>query len=434
VSRTLAALQERSGDTLTFGDEQAIISWAHGPHDKIAVDGLVATHEMHRQRMNQVMDGQRSGDAGDLVRAVSSRLVVVHDDADAVAEAPFAAEAFSLHPGTLYGLVQKWLEAEEEVGLEEWGVRALQDLGDADESGQSVYRWQPVQDREDVQGSVLVLVHPALAGYDPELGFVPDRSTGYRAKLPPPQATGQGGVNPYLLETYAEHARLVHRAFERQVWPELAPAAARLERVLKWPAGLIEEAAHLVALLHDAGKLNRRWQDWVRKYQRAIGRPAPAGLYAHTDFDPANPLHREQQRILGRKPSHAVEGAIAVAPLLAAALQQCEPLFNAAVTAIVRHHGAFTRMGQRYTLDPAAVGAVGETLSWLPPRISAGVDPAALWTCQNPSEHVVRDFLVDVGKDDEYLAYALLARALRRADQEGTSMGSRGSLHREATM
>jgi len=427
VARTLAGFQARHGDTLTFSDEQAIISAAHGPRDHTIVEGLVATQEMHRRRMNSVMDGQRSGEAGDLIRAVSSRLVVVHDDPQAVSERPFAAEAFSLHPGTVYGLVNKWLEREWDLDLDGgYGVQALHDRGDVEESGRSAYDWIPINEdnKSDVAGSVLVLVHPALAGYDPDLGFVPDRSTGYRARLAPAREVAQRGGYAYRLESYAEHARLVYQAFQRHAWPELAPAAARLEHACGWPDGVMERAAHLVVLLHDVGKLNRGWQDWVMRYQKAVGRPAPAGFYAHTDFDPTNPLHREKQKLLRRKPPHAVEGAVAVAPLLAAASEGCMPVFNAAFTAIARHHGAFTREYRRYALAPAAGQTVAETLVWLPLSLAAGLDAGDLLVSEDPARTPVDELLVDPQRDREFLAYVLLARALRRADQAGTAAGN----------
>jgi CRISPR-associated endonuclease/helicase Cas3 len=424
IVRTLVEFQSRHGDTLTFGDEQAIISAAHGPRDRAVVQGLTATREMHRRKMNAVMDGQRSGKAGDLIRAVSSRLVVVHDDAEAVRDRPFAVESFSLHPNTVYGLVKKWLERESALDLDDWGVRALHDQGDVGESGQSVYGWIPIdeENKDDVRGSVLVLVHPELAGYDSTLGFVPDRGTGYRARLAPEPTAASRGQHSYRLESYAEHTRLVYQAFQRHAWPELALAAARLERACGWPQGALERAAHLVVLLHDVGKLNKKWQDWVAQYQEAIGRAAPPGFYSHTDFDPSNPLHEEKQRSLGRRPPHAVEGATAVAPLLAEVFQTCEVVFNAAFTAIARHHGAFTKKGQRYTLVPGAAQAVAETLAWLP--AGWGIEMGELWSSQNPDEATVGEFLVEPGRDGEFLAYTLLARALRRADQMGTQKGS----------
>jgi CRISPR-associated endonuclease/helicase Cas3 len=423
VARTLVEFRERHGVVLTFSDEQNVVSAAHGPRDRAIVEGLVAAREVHRRRMNRVMDGERTGDTGDLIRAVSSRLVVVHDDPQAVLERPFAAEAFSLHHSTLYGLVSKWLAREQAVEADldgGYAVQALHDLGDEGQSGRSDYRWLPVQDRDDIVGSALVLVHPALAGYDPDLGFVPDRSTGYRARLAPVRDDAPRGGYAYHLESYREHVQLVYQAFQRDVWAELARAAAQLECAFGWPAGVIEQAARLVILFHDVGKLNRTWQGWVRRYQKVIGRSASPGFYAHTDFDPASPLHEEKQRAQGRKPPHAVEGAVAVAPLLASAFKDCEPLFNAAFTAIARHHGAFTREYKRYTLDPGACAEVAGTLNLLPAALAGNLHAEDLLTSESPTRTSIDDLFVNPGRDTEFLAYILLARALRRADQMGT--------------
>ena len=425
IALTLAELRDRNGQAYTFRDEQEIISAAHGLRDQSVVTGLVATGEMHRRRMNRVMEGQRSGDASNLIRAVSSRLVVVHDDEQSVLERPFSAEAFGLHPGTLRGLVRGWLDREDEMDAEGWAVQALHDMGDVGERGRSTYRWLPVQDVSDVAGSVLVLVHPDLAGYDPDLGFLPDRGTAYRASIASPADQGRPGRYGYRLESYTDHARTVYDAFNRQAWPELSSAAARLERACGWAPGLLARAAHLVVLLHDLGKLNRDWQEWVFRYQRAIGQPAPPGTYAHTDFDPTNPLHARAQAALGRKPPHSVEGAVASAPLLVAATEGVKPVFKAAFSAIARHHGAFTSNYQRYALEPEATAAAAETLAWLPDIMAAGLQARDLLTSENPVRTGVEDLFVDPQDGGQFLAYALLARALRRADQAGTEIGSR---------
>ena len=71
---------------------------------------------------------------------------------------------------------------------------------------------------------------------------------------------------------------------------------------------------------------------------------------------------------------------------------------------------------------------MSETLEWLPSRLAAGLDTLTrlragveLWTNENPTEATVSDLLVNPERDEEFLAYALLARALRRAggDEKG---------------
>ena len=426
VRATWDEFARRNGTAVGFEDEQAIINAAHGLRDRAVVQGLVAAQDMHKELMHAVMDGSAYGNVAELVHLVSSRRVVVHDDPDAVLERPFAAEAFSLHPGTVYGLVDRWLSQADEIGLNEVPVYALHDSGDVGERGRSTYDWVPidVSNKRDVAGSVLVLVHPALAGYDPDLGFLADRSTGYRARLAPAQVVGARPEYGYQLESYGEHVRRVLHAMVSVAWPELACAAGRLEQVFGWPSRVIEQAAHLVAVLHDLGKLNQAWQRWVVDYQAGIGCPVGRGFYAHTYYDPANAAHRERQRATLRKPSHAVEGATAAAPLLAAVFQGCEPVFNAAFTAIARHHGAFVRQGHRYALASGAREAVADTLTMMPGDLAAGADPASIWTNEDPREDLVADLLVNPARDAEFLAYVLLARALRRADQAGTAQAT----------
>lgn len=421
VQLTWQVLQGIDGQALTFSDEQVFVSQTHGDKDRAIVSGLTGRQEGHRRRMNKVMRGEPDEYAAALIRAVVALQVVVHNDPEAVAQRPFAAESFSLHPGTVRGQVKRWREA---GLLRDGAVQKLQDQGDKDENGRSVYTWEPVCHENELGGAVLLLLSPQLAGYDPVLGLLLDRATGYRTALSSPTERAPRDVYRYRLESYYDHVQRVHTAFTHKVWPELSPAAACLERVFGWTEGVLTRAAHLVVLWHDVGKLNQPWQQWVQEYQDKITLPAPRGFFAHTDYDPGNMQHNAIQRSMPRRPSHAVEGATAVAPLLAGVLGTCRPVFNAAFTAIARHHGAFTQSGQAYRLAQGARQAITETLALGPEELQRGVDVHALWAAENPSTDKVRDFLVDPGDEAAFLAYTLLARALRRADQLGTQLGS----------
>ena len=203
----------------------------------------------------------------------------------------------------------------------------------------------------------------------------------------------------------------------------MAAAAGRLEQEFDWPSGIVARAAHMAALLHDAGKLSQGWQGWVQRYQKAIGQPATEGFYAHTLYDPSDPLHRAKQSKMGRRRPHAVEGAVAVAPLLLAALGECPDVVRAAFSAIARHHGAFSSQFQRYQLVPGAQEAVAQTLACLPWQTAIWQNGGDLITAAGPDQQI-DEFLVDPDDDGPLLAYLLIARALRRADQVGTARGS----------
>ncbi len=422
IQRTIEAFQACEDRVLPFSHEQRIVSQAHGPSDQQMLKGLAATQMAHRDKMARVMDGERQAGAGDLIRAVSSQLIVIHDNPQEVAIRPFAAESFSLHPGTVRKHVRLWQDA----GQLDDRVHTLLDAGDTDERGHSTYTWKAVETGRDLRGAALLLIHPDLAGYDSELGLVLGRGTGYRARLRVQQRDDKAyGREVYRLESYLEHVQLVYEAFSAQVWPEMAEAASRMEKAFKWPAGIIADAAHMASLFHDVGKLNRSWQKWVKDYQQAISRPIQDHeAYAHTDFDPTEAHHIAQQHTMRPRPPHAVEGATAVAPLLARSFRDHPQVCKAAFTAIARHHGAFTKQGQPYTLVPQARDILAESLTLLPKRVGTTMDVNAIWHSQEPTKEKIRNLLINPKHKKEVLPYILIARALRRADQLGTARGT----------
>ena len=370
--RTWNELYSLDGQALRFSQEQALVQAVHGEADRAAVKGLTAGQATHRERMHRVMDGERnSGEAADLIRQVSSRRVIVHDDPDLVAGQPFAYESFSLFSGSVSKLVDEWRERAQSEGLENWGVWGLFDGGDKDENGRSVYAWLPAIDKTVAERSAAIMVDPLLAGYTSLLGFVPDRGTGYASRLIASSAEEERQAYGYRLETYEEHVRRVYDAMG-EIWGQFAYPAGRLEGVAGWPENTLERAALLVALLHDVGKLTRGWQDWVVRYQQTIGRPVAGGqCYAHTDRDPADESHRRAEKAAGARPPHAGEGAFAAAEMLGAILGDHEPVFRAALTAIARHHGPFTKDCKVFRLAPDSGEAVGRTAAYLPRRPQA---------------------------------------------------------------
>lgn len=426
---TVDAFGQRDGQEFTFSQEQGVVSIVHGPRDQRTVEGLGAGREPHRHQMNAVFRGDYGASAGQLIREVSTQRVVVHGDPKELGETPYEWESFGLHSGTVQGLVKRWLARAQELELEDVAVHALHDCGDPDESGRTQYDWMPVTSTDDATGAVMIAVSPDLATYSLEMGFLPEHGGEYTAReLLRPEAKGWEEYH-YHLEPFQEHAALVLDGV-RAVWPDLDHAATRLERRAGWPEGTLRKAAELVALLHDTGKLSRGWQGWVRRYQQAIERPVTGGFYAHTDRDPAIPGHIEAERAMGRRPPHAMESALSVVRLMSSLLYESDPegdVTKAALTAIGRHHGAFAREFRSYRLERGAAPAIAGLLTstgldvvWDPSLLLAEADP------NNPQINV-SEILVDPQSDHALLAYGLLARCLRQADQAGTAAaGARG--------
>lgn len=422
---TLEQFRERSGCTLEFLDEQEIISAVHGPLDQQIIAVLRQTAYEHRRRMFAVMRHDDTADARHLIREIFQQQVTIHSEPDELLAAPFDVPSFGVYPGTLQKYVKGWLERAAELELP-WAVKYLCAIPDeeANQANRSAYKWEEVYTPQTAWGAPLIVVHSALATYDPSLGFLPDRGGAWQAPLPTIEQRTERPLPTYRLETYAEHIRRVYEAFE-ELWPELDFAARRLELRFGWPARSVRRAAELAVLLHDVGKLSVRWQGWVRRYQDEIGVPIQAGqAYAHTEVQ--DEAHREAERRAGKRPWHAVEGAIATAPILFGVFAEQQPLAKAAFSAIARHHAPQSDNNHPFRLIRNAPAYIQATLhkgynldGWL--AHLAGLNE------EIPSDFGARDTIAQPEEDDNlasFLAYLLIVRALRRADQLGTERGT----------
>lgn len=421
---TLEQFRARSGEVLDFRAEQDIISAVHGPLDAQIIEALRRGANEHRQRMFAVMRHDNPADPRHLIREIFQQQVTIHPNPHDLLVAPFDVPAFGVYPGTLQKYIMGWLERAAELELP-WAVKYLCAVPDeeASQANRSTYKWEEVYTPETAWGAPLIVVHPALATYDPALGFLPDRGGDWQATLPALEQRSERSLPTYRLETYEDHIRRVYEAFE-ELWPELDYAARRLEMRYGWPGGSVRRAAELAVLLHDVGKLSVKWQGWVKRYQDAIGMPVAAGqAYAHTEVQ--DDAHREAERKVGGRPWHAVEGALAVEPMLWNALDENAVLVKAVYSAIARHHTPTSFQNKEFKLRANSVTHIAEVLT------AFGYEhlKVELEMAGQDNEDLRGEYVIDLSDDpkrDElacFLTYLLIVRVLRRADQEGTKRG-----------
>lgn len=446
---------ERSGAELGFTEEQAIISAVHGKRDQQILNDLQSTQQVHRRKIYTAMrDGEG---ASELIRDAFQQRVTISDDPNSLLDSPFDTPSFGVFPYTLQTWVRRWLEIKNDTGPEElpWAVKFLYqpEGNDANAGLENAprYQWIEATNAKSVLGAGLVIVHPKLASYDPVLGFRPDVPTADAeiTKLRecfrlPERKQPQENSYAYRLETYEEHIAQVYRAaFDYGgTWWEMADTAARLERCFGWEPGSVHLAAELAVVLHDVGKLSVRWQRWARDYQKRIGRETDDGeAYAHTDFDWRDSGHKQAEKYTGKRPWHAVESAWSVSPLLAAAFSDMH-LARAVYSAIARHHAARSAENQAYRLIPHAVRHVLASLDEAEAQVPESISPKLRTMFRSLSLDGVRGE-VSANADSQravvlelndapayeeiggYLAYWLLVRVLRLADQRGTERGAK---------
>ena len=417
---TLEQFWACSGYALDFRAEQEIISAVHGPLDQQIIESLRRGAYEHRRRMFAVMRHDDTADARHLIREIFQQQVTIHPNPDELLPSPFDAPSFGVHPGTLQKYVKGWLERAAELELP-WAVKYLRAVPDEDQSqaNRSAYEWEEVYTPDTAWGAPLIVVHPSLATYDPALGFLPDRGGDWQATLPILEQRSERPFPTYRLETYEDHIRHVYQAFD-ELWAEVDYAARRLEARYGWPQGSIRRAAELAVLLHDVGKLSVKWQGWVKRYQDAIGMPLPAGqAYAHTEVQ--NEAHRDAERKAGKRPWHAVEGAIASAPILFSLFAEQPSLAKAAFSAIARHHAPKSDDNQPFRLVKEAPTHIRAVLRQAD-DIDGWIENLAGLSEEIPSSFGASQAIAQPEDDDlaSFLAYLIIVRALRRADQLGT--------------
>jgi len=421
----LAWLSEHQNHAFDFKAEQDLVNAVATPSDRRALDSLSSGRALRADAIQRVLGGDRQGDDRRLlVRDADSRLVLIHTDPGVLLERPYSAVGFNLPVTTLRGLVKEWTQRDVDL---EWRVKRLEEDPDRDENNRTAYGWHELSDASELNKTQVIVVHADLAGYRPDEGFIGEEGgSGFLSTLLSTDAVeGQGGA--LRLESYEAHIGHVLRAFESIALPELCRPAAALERAAGWPDGAVLRAAWLVCLLHDVGKLDRRWQGWARAYQAAIGRPVTDDFAAgHTDWNAKNPTHQAGEQAVrhqGRgRPHHAAEGALAVGGIIMKALDN-ELLTRAALAAITRHHAPFATTCGSYRLEERAAGHIALTLPAAGEN-AKGVDLRDLRAEVSAPPHSFGGLLIRPEQGFGWLAYTLFVRALRRADQEGTRVGA----------
>jgi CRISPR-associated endonuclease/helicase Cas3 len=427
--RTRAALGERNGAVLDFTAEQSLVDETHREADRALLQEM---REDEGRLWDLIRDGLIAGKASvrpELIRRVDSRTVIVYDAPDGLTEeSPFRYEGFSLWHGTLRGAVQTLLEQADALGLP-WALR-YPVVRQEEENSRSpaVYQWLEVERADDISASLLFAVHPALVAYDAARGFrlgEPGERTGEGLLTPPyrspqaPRRRGEREPYAYDLESYTQHVAALRRGFEERFRNRLAWVAARLDEYGQGaPRPYLERAVRLTLALHDVGKLQVEWQKWAANYQKEVTGEAPPFLVAHT-LSQTEEHRRIAQRVRPRRPSHAGEGAFAVAPILWEALEgnNHRSLYRAAVTAIARHHSPSLQEARPYRLHPRAAETVAEALA------AGGDETWRIWAqrliTENEAPNLERRLLSPPLSEEEWEGwwlYFVLVRILRLCD------------------
>ena len=424
---TMEAFQRRNGEVLGFVEEQKVINEVHRESDEKILAGIESRRI--RPRISEAISGQELGLASELIRKNDSRILLVHDKPETL-DKPFRVEGFSLYRGALFGAWDKLQQGAQEQGLG-WSLKYPKEVEDNSPNSRSTigYEWRKVNDTNELGSFPLFVVHPNLVTYNTETGFRleagedPCVLSTYDGETTQERERGEG----YYRETYAQHIRRLVNAYQCGLAIELDYAASRLEQKMGTLPDAIDRAVRLCIALHDVGKLTVDWQRWAHCWQQLIGCPVDGDyMAAHTDYDRSDPEVREIERQFRiKRPGHAVESVLAVAPLLAKVFgKEQRDLAEACFTAIGRHHSPQAKNCSAYTLHThaqATIQAVLQEIGGLGHEAQLHLESL----CKEASPIKPFSHFVQPDSTLALLTYFLIVRALRLADQEATAKVSR---------
>jgi CRISPR-associated endonuclease/helicase Cas3 len=407
VTRTVLENLQPEGVLVKAEMEAEWINLVHGSVERAALE---AFNMFQRRRMvNEAMEGQRKEAVSTLVRDIFSVSVVITDSPEDLSfDRRMWPRAVSVPRVSLFSLSGYFSS-----GVRLPWVAKVPRRPDEEEDESLRFRWVEATRVQDVvYAPWLVVLHPSVCAYSTEVGLqlgvrsTDDVSVEYDIQAPIPSYRMR-------FETYRTHVAGV-LGKGREMLGRYWNALAAVEKTAHLEKGDTVRLVDLACALHDVGKLSRKWQEAMCKWQasKAISKLGSEAI-AHTDYDPETDW--ERQKAFPPRGPHAMEGAFAVGKwLLDAGLR--EEVAATVWTAIARHHGVHTHelSGFRF-ID----GAEEIVRSALPDHGRVGV------TLENGPDKVCRRrFREDLlcftrgGDATMWALYVVLVRILRLSDQK----------------
>jgi CRISPR-associated endonuclease/helicase Cas3 len=470
--KTLAALRElKPQQEIGFKEEQALIDAVHTEEDKKLLEQYAKQDVIKKKIFESFCTNERSV-VTTLIRDVAQVQILIHGNPDeAIKEEPWRWQSFALHPASLASRWQALEERAAQLRLE-WVCKEahlepesnLPTSGDntqeIDSRQKAQYRWDtltasgnPDAMARKLAQTLMIVLHPQLATYHNELGFVllderlKVESTGYQSTLP---STGDGQPaedenkgrkkrkpDAIQVESYQKHIGGLMKAYSYSpggIRANMRYVATRLEELMGFPVGSIDHATRLAIACHDLGKLSASWQQWACEWERLLEKegydtsllPQESFFFAKTDFDYSKEQRRLQRTMQLKRPNHACESVMLGIGLIADSLgvdgseSALAPLLYAVCAAIARHHTPQAHEYGDVVLAQGAEKAVREVLEMVRQDASWQYNLSLLET--RPVEHGKVDDIVTTparGRQDEWETwlYFVIVRALRLADQ-----------------
>jgi CRISPR-associated endonuclease/helicase Cas3 len=439
--RSWCEFLKHSGQTLDYAAELAIVDEAHHEFDKRLLDSIEAQQYEQRNKIKDAWTSCNRSLGPDLIRDIDNITVLIHSDpSQETLSNPYAFQGIGIRRSTLRS---KW-ELLQQLGADlDWIIAIPREIARSDQvlqtmgqQPQTLYEWnhrlRQGSDIKDLAGVDLIVLNPAVVCYNTEYGlrFMAGDADFSSPRTVKHKTDWQKDQSAYRYETYKQHIEKMFHVHRRDFQRQSAFIERRLEQRMGLEQGTIDRALRLLFAIHDVGKLDERWQRWAHSWQQAVHKlnphavlPPQDAVIAHTDFDQHDTAQRDLQKkvtaSVGKRPNHAAESVLACLELVREVASGSECLYQAMITAVVRHHNALTpgNVGsfKGYGLSSrAAESGLSQALKAV--HLQQLSIAKVQWQFQSES---ISAALVNPHESiDATLLYFYLVRYLRRTDQQ----------------
>ncbi|MUH00438.1 CRISPR-associated helicase Cas3 [Scytonema sp. UIC 10036] len=329
----------------------------------------------------------------------------------------------------------------------------------------------PITSRDFLIGCYRIFVNPRYISYDESIGLrIGIDIKGNNFKSPPKQDRKIISQYCYRMDNYVGHLVLMWKLWREDfcsillkngesvkvtyaaVRNELLVAGGKFIQSKVLPSLSINEAEALFEVLvflaiftHDLGKLQSKWQEVMRGWQKIAhvkygGKNPREYLLAHTDYNPDEPEQKTELKAYEKKnkrPNHAVESAFLAQEILKQSLvpllrqytsdtEKIKYIFYTVIIAAGRHHSAWAEGFQskdvaklkQIELCAGSEKAIADSWRYMVRFLPNGdrlSEPSLGKSVYNLKEFDLNKFDRD---EIEFLQlYSLVVRALRLCDQ-----------------
>lgn len=358
-------------------------------------------------RINRSWENSDKGLGRQLIRDINSINVILLKESDKI-HSMFSYEAISLNPHTLKS---KLIKINEEYDDEAPLVSVIEESNIIDDFEITDYTINEIP-IDDINLYSRVVLNPKYVNYNNEIGlnFLLQGKGGTESNLIPTQGKELFG---YIKETYREHIVNMIKVYEIEFKAKVSYPLSILWEKNKFKSD-IDEIIKFMIIMHDYGKLNKKWQKIARDFQKSKGNYKDGELLAHTEFDP------KKDRLPEGLPPHSGIGAIVSWVILEDVIKEdfeFKTIAKVVASAIIKHHSTTTHIVNPYDIEDEGLKLVLELITEFTPSFSKFDINNRAVTKWNNTENLDQ-YLIDFNNINEAFLYYLFVRLLRLCDQK----------------